>query len=94
MDGGKVFYVNADDSASGMAAKTTILDDVSVHTLSPGYKGFTLSALAPAMAEMAKDGSASGSVIIIDTLKKVRADPSSMRARSERQRGRSVEIRQ
>ena len=69
--GGKVFYVNADDSASGMAAKATILDDVGVHTLSPGYKAFTLSALAPAMAEMAKEGSASGSVIIIDTLKKV-----------------------
>ena len=70
VDGGKVFYVNADDSASGMAAKATILDDVGVHTLSPGYKGFTLSALAPAMAQMAQDGSAGGSVVLVDTLKK------------------------
>ena len=71
IEGSKVFYVNADDSASGMAQKATILDDVGGHTLSPGYKGFTLSALAPAMAEMAKDGSAKGSFIVIDTLKKV-----------------------
>lgn len=71
IDGAKVFYVNADDSASGMADKATILDDVGAHTLSPGYKGFKLASLAPAMAEMAKDGSAAGSVIIIDTLKKV-----------------------
>ena len=69
--GGKVFYVNADDSASGMAEKATILDDVGAHTLSPGYKGFKLAALAPAMADMAKDGSAAGSILIVDTLKKV-----------------------
>jgi hypothetical protein len=71
IEGSKAFYVNADDSASGMAQKATILDDVGGHTLSPGYKGFTLSALASAMAEMAKDGSAKGSFIVIDTLKKV-----------------------
>ncbi len=71
IDPENVFYVNADDSASGMAEKATILDDVGAHMLSPGYKGFKLSALAPAMEAMATDKSAQGSVIIVDTLKKV-----------------------
>jgi uncharacterized membrane protein len=71
IDGQSVFYVNADDSASGMATKATILDDLSVHTLAPGYKGFTLGKLAPAMAQMAETDQAKGSLIIIDTLKKV-----------------------
>lgn len=71
IEGSQVFYVNADDSASGMAAKATILDDVGAHTLSPGHKGFSLSALLAAMNEMAEDGTAKGAFIVIDTLKKV-----------------------
>ena len=50
-----VFYVNADDSASGMAEKATILDDVGAHMLAPGYKDFKLPALAPAMKAMATE---------------------------------------
>lgn len=71
IEGSNVFYVNADDSASGMAQKATILDDVGAHTLAPGYKDFSLSSLAPAMSEMAEQDQAKGSFIIIDTLKKV-----------------------
>lgn len=71
IDGHNVIYINADDSASGMAEKATILDDVGAHTLSPGYRGFELSDLAPALEQMAQNGSAKGMLVIIDTLKKI-----------------------
>lgn len=68
--GEQVFYINADDSASGMAQKVKLLDDLGVNTLTPGFNGFTLAALAPAMATMTDNGTATGTLIVIDTVKK------------------------
>lgn len=70
LDASKVFYVNADDSASGLAAKVQIADDFGIHCLAPGQQGFKLSQLVPAMEQMADNGTASGTLIVVDTLKK------------------------
>ncbi|APG61991.1 hypothetical protein LPB140_03210 [Sphingorhabdus lutea] len=70
IEGNKVFYINADDSASGMAQKTRLLDDLGVHTLTPGFKKFTAKKLTEAMRLMANNGTAKGTLIIIDTVKK------------------------
>lgn len=67
----QVFYINADDSASGLAAKVQIADDFGIHCLAPGQQGFNLQQLVPAMREMAQSGTAKGTLVIIDTLKKV-----------------------
>ena len=72
----KVFYVNADDSASGLAAKTMVFDDFGIHCLAPGRNGFKAAHLIPAMEQMAQDGTADGTLIIIDTIKKF-TDPMS-----------------
>lgn len=66
-----VFYVNADDTGFGLATKVQVLDDFGIHCLAPGHNGFKLSALMPAMTGMANSGKAHGTLIVIDTLKKV-----------------------
>lgn len=71
LDPSKVFYLNADDSASGLAAKVQIADDFGIHCLAPGQQGFDLRQLVPALRQMADRGTASGTLVIIDTLKKV-----------------------
>lgn len=71
IEGSKVYYLNADDTGSGLAAKLQVLDDFGIHCLAPGHKGFRLSALVPAMLAMAETGEAHGTLLVIDTLKKV-----------------------
>ena len=66
----KVYYINADDTAMGMATKLQLLDDQGIHCLAPGHNGFKLSHLMPAVTAMAENGAAQGCLIVIDTLKK------------------------
>ncbi len=40
IDPGNVYYINADDSSTGLASKLRLMDDLGVHTLIPGHKGF------------------------------------------------------
>lgn len=70
------FYVNADDTAPGLAEKTVILDDFGIHCLAPGHREFTNAALSPALQRMADEGTANGKLIVLDTFKKF-ADPMS-----------------
>lgn len=68
---GNVYYINADDNSEGVAAKLRLMDDLGVHTLVPGQKGFLPRNLPALLTDMAKGGRAKGVVVIIDTLKKV-----------------------
>lgn len=68
---GNVYYINADDNSEGVAAKLRLMDDLGVHTLVPGQKGFLPRNLPSLLTDMAKSGRAKGVVVIIDTLKKV-----------------------
>jgi hypothetical protein len=65
-----VYYINADDSSEGFATKMRLMDELGVHTLAPGHKGFHASSLADALHEAATKQKAQGSFIIIDTMKK------------------------
>lgn len=69
--GGNVYYMNADDSSSGAAAKVRLLEDAGAHSLVPGWRGFTPKRLVEHMETMAKADKCRGIVIIVDTLKKV-----------------------
>lgn len=67
---GNVWYINADDSSSGFAAKMRLMDDLGVHTLAPGHRGFKSHNLIDLFQEVVELDKAKGSLIIIDTVKK------------------------
>lgn len=67
---GNVWYINADDSSSGFAAKMRLMDDLGVHTLAPGHRGFKSQNLIELFEEVVELDKARGSLIIIDTVKK------------------------
>ncbi len=66
----RTFYINADDNSQGIAEKLSFLDEIGVHTLVPGFGGFTPPKLAQDLTTMVAEDCCDGVVIIIDTLKK------------------------
>ncbi|WP_100640736.1 AAA family ATPase [Alteromonas facilis] len=70
VDGEKVFYVNADDNFRGLVEKVQLFEKVGVHMLAPHQNGFDTQRLVGLLSELATNGQASGTVIILDTLKK------------------------
>jgi len=65
-----LYYVNADDSSEGLASKLRLMQDVGAHMLAPGFNGFKTSQLVEILTQMIEGGSARGTCVIIDTLKK------------------------
>ncbi|WP_295207198.1 AAA family ATPase [uncultured Brevundimonas sp.] len=70
LDPNMLFYINADDSGKGLAEKVEILELQNAHVLAPGLKGFRVNQFVDKLIEATQDGTARGSVVIIDTLKK------------------------
>ena len=70
IDAAKVFYINVDDSSNGLAQKARILSEPGVHVLSQGHLGFKVAMLTSILEAMVENGSAAGTFIVIDTLKK------------------------
>lgn len=65
-----LYYVNADDGSAGLATKLRLLQDVGAHMLAPGYGGFETHHLVGILTQAVDSGSAAGTCVIIDTLKK------------------------
>ncbi len=65
-----IYFINADDSSSGLAVKGRLLEDVGAHMLAPGLRGFRIGDLAKLLIQAADEGSARGMCVAIDTLKK------------------------
>lgn len=65
-----VFYVNCDDSASGLYEKLQFAEDLGFEMLAPHHEGFSVETLKSLMAEMCETGQAKGTILILDTLKK------------------------
>lgn len=70
LDPSILFYINADDSGKGLADKVEILEEVGAHMLAPGHRGFKASQFVDKLKLAIEDGSARGTVVVIDTLKK------------------------
>ena len=70
VNGDDVYYVNADDNYKGLVHKTRLAEKYGFHILSPQHKGFDAAELQGYMRQMIDDGTASGKIIILDTLKK------------------------
>jgi len=65
-----VYYVNADDNYKGLTYKLSIAEQHGFLMLAPGHNGFKAEMLAGSLAEMVRDDTAHGKIIILDTLKK------------------------
>jgi hypothetical protein len=66
----KLIYLNMDDHATGLLEKAQLASDFGFHMLADGHKGFEAKTFAVAMSKMIETGTASGTVVILDTLKK------------------------
>lgn len=65
-----VYYINADDNHAGLTAKLRLMEDLGVHMLAPGHKGFENRQLTGLLASAADRQQAKGVFVIVDTLKK------------------------
>lgn len=70
IDPTKVFYLNADDDSHGLAEKLLMSDAHGFHMLSPGFEGFDVANFKNLIEEMIRTGTASGVIVVLDTLKK------------------------
>lgn len=70
VDPTRVFYVNVDDSLSGLVTKLELAEEHRFHMLSEGYEGFSAKAFLHLLTEATEKNQAKGTVIILDTLKK------------------------
>ena len=65
-----VFYINADDNHKGLVHKLKLAEKHGFHMLAPSYNGFNSNDFLPMINTIISQGTASGTVIILDTLKK------------------------
>lgn len=70
IDGKNVFYINADDNFKGLTVKLALAERYGFNMLAPGHNGFESEMLTRYMEKMIEAGTARGSIIILDTLKK------------------------
>lgn len=66
----KVFYVNVDDTATGLLQKVRLAEDYGFHMLSEGYLDFTVGQFTQLIVEITASNQANQVVVILDTLKK------------------------
>lgn len=65
-----IYYINADDSSSGIAGKLGLLDELGAHTLVPGQGGLKAEKLEELLKLAVSNDTARGTLVVIDTLKK------------------------
>ena len=68
--GDRVYYVNADDDYKGLVYKISLAEKYGFEMMAPNHNGFKSDDLKGYMQQMINDETASGAVIILDTLKK------------------------
>lgn len=82
IDPDSVFYFNADDGSHGLKTKNRLMQDAGAHMLAPGRRGLKIRHLLETMIQAVAEGTARGTLIVIDTLKKF-SDPMSKKDNSE-----------
>lgn len=66
----KLYYLNVDDTASGLLEKLRLAEEAGFHMVAEGHKGFRAGMLLQIMVELAEADEARGVVVILDTLKR------------------------
>jgi hypothetical protein len=59
-----------DDSSSGLLVKGEIAEELGFHQMAIGYQDLTIERFKQGVREMIKTGEASGTLLLLDTLKK------------------------
>jgi hypothetical protein len=70
IEGDKVFYANMDDSSSGLLGKGEIAEELGFHQLAIGYQDLTKDRFLEGVRDMIQTREASGTLLVLDTLKK------------------------
>lgn len=70
IEASRVYYVDVDDSAQGLADKLAIADEYGFHMLSEGYRDFKASALPEIISGMVANNQAKDAILVLDTIKK------------------------
>ena len=70
IDPSSLYYVNVDDTRSGLSEKLPLADEYGFHILAEGYEKFDASMLLDLIQDLIEKDQARGVVIILDTLKK------------------------
>lgn len=65
-----VFYINADDNYKGLVHKLKLAERNGFNMLSPGHNGFKSDELHNYLKALISAGTASGKILILDTVKK------------------------
>lgn len=65
-----VFYVNVDDTASGLVEKLGICEELGINMLSEGYREFSAPKLLPIIELLTLQDEAKDSIVVVDTLKR------------------------
>lgn len=65
-----IYYINADDNFRGLVEKLKLAEEYGFQMLAPGYNNFKAKNFLHYIKQMIANKSASGKVIILDTLKK------------------------
>ncbi len=69
IDSNRLYYVNMDDSASGLIQKLYLAEAHGFHMLSAGHQGFDAKIFPAKLQEIVDTGHAHDTVVILDTLK-------------------------
>lgn len=70
VDPENVYYVNMDDSSTGVCEKVAIAEKYGFHTIAGGEHNFKPAVLVDSLTELVRTKTAKGCVVVIDTLKK------------------------
>ncbi len=70
LDGSSVFYINADDTYKGLVYKTELAERYGFQMIAPGLQDFDSNLFLRYLQKMIEADTASGVVVILDTLKK------------------------
>ncbi len=70
IEGDKVFYANMDDSSSGLLGKGEIAEELGFHQMAIGYQDLTKDRFLEGVRDMIQTREASGTLLLLDTVKK------------------------
>ncbi|ELI5409179.1 hypothetical protein RRJ79_000491 [Vibrio parahaemolyticus] len=70
LNGLEVFYINADDTRTGLIEKTKLLNEINVHMLAPGYNKFEIQKFQSIVRKIISDNESHKVCFILDTIKK------------------------
>jgi archaellum biogenesis ATPase FlaH len=82
LDPADIFYINADDTYQGLTTKLELAEKYKFKMLCPGHNGFKANDFNKHLNALVANNTASGKVLILDTLKKF-VDPMEKKLSSE-----------